>query len=912
MRCFFTPWTLCAAAGLALLSIPGFARAKTILTDFGQSGYETVSDSGGRRWNNVTQNVVAGTVVGLIDTAGLSTGATLEITSAFNLGDYNTSGDTSARSPYDPSATRDSLFGNVGMFGSAANVVPVLTLSGLDPTKTCDLTFFASRSESDNRIAKYTVQGATTRTVFLDANGPAPHTVMLAGAIPSSDGTLRITIAHSTVAESGLPHRGNGDNATGFAYLGVLELTLAETAGVSPRPLVIMPLGSSITAGQSAQSPYNGGGYRTPLYEALAADGRFAPAYVGSSTTLMANSPTATNTLTTVGQRRHEGHPGYTTSQTLGNLNANDGSGGNNGGFWLRPGNGFEPDFITLNIGGNDFVQNRNDTAAIGRLATLVGELAALRPTATIVVSSIVYRPDIGAYVDLHYNPFIEDLVFRQILAGRRVRYLDLRTILGTGYLSSDNIHPTQTGYDLMGAAWYQTIVNGAAYWLGEVDSNWSTPPVGEDANWATDASLLSVRSGPPTAKTDVHFTTSAGHLDPGANLSVRSLNFGPGATAPVTLAAGRTLTLGRGGVTVQAGSGSHEIHSDLIVGAAQTWASAGPSLTVAGRVGGDSALTISGSGVLVLSGANTHTGTVTVLGGTLQVDGSTSAASHITVANGGRLAGAGAILGAVLCQAGGVLSPGPGAALLRSGPQTWGAGAVYEWDIIDADGIAGAGYDTLEADGAIDLSGLGSDTPARLVLRGALGPDDFHADRSYLWTLAHAPAGISGFKAGGFVVDAADFLPSLAGGAFSVSADSSRIYLRFTPADSLVRAWRLHHFGSGDNAGSGENASDPDGDGLCNLLEYALGGDPMNPASAPKPTVVYQSEAGSRRLSLDFVPRGDPALLYEVLAAGAPDGAWTTIWTGSDLPPNQVLRVSDTQTLAAGSRFLRLRISLR
>lgn len=41
------------------------------------------------------------------------------------------------------------------------------------------------------------------------------------------------------------------------------------------------------------------------------------------------------------------------------------------------------------------------------------------------------------------------------------------------------------------------------------------------------------------------------------------------------------------------------------------------------------------------------------------------------------------------------------------------------------------------------------------------------------------------------------------------------------------IAAWRLHHFGSTDNTGTGANTADPDGDGVVNLIEYAL---MMNP----------------------------------------------------------------------------------
>ena len=41
------------------------------------------------------------------------------------------------------------------------------------------------------------------------------------------------------------------------------------------------------------------------------------------------------------------------------------------------------------------------------------------------------------------------------------------------------------------------------------------------------------------------------------------------------------------------------------------------------------------------------------------------------------------------------------------------------------------------------------------------------------------------------------------------------------------IETWRVAHFGFADNAGVGGDLADPEGDGLQNLLEYALGGIP-------------------------------------------------------------------------------------
>src|ERR1041385_1677066 len=64
------------------------------------------------------------------------------------------------------------------------------------------------------------------------------------------------------------------------------------------------------------------------------------------------------------------------------------------------------------------------------------------------------------------------------------------------------------------------------------------------------------------------------------------------------------------------------------------------------------------GPATLILTGANTYTGTTTVSSGALQVDGSLTA-SPVTVQSGSTLAGTGVLGGPINVQAGGLLAPG-------------------------------------------------------------------------------------------------------------------------------------------------------------------------------------------------------------------------------------------------------------
>ena len=86
------------------------------------------------------------------------------------------------------------------------------------------------------------------------------------------------------------------------------------------------------------------------------------------------------------------------------------------------------------------------------------------------------------------------------------------------------------------------------------------------------------------------------------------------------------------------------------------------------------------GSGTLVLSGTNAYTGTTTVNGGILRVDGDISQSSLTTVNAGGALFGAG-IVGNTVIANGGIYAPGdggPGSSMWVQGDLAFQSGALY------------------------------------------------------------------------------------------------------------------------------------------------------------------------------------------------------------------------------------------
>jgi len=117
-------------------------------------------------------------------------------------------------------------------------------------------------------------------------------------------------------------------------------------------------------------------------------------------------------------------------------------------------------------------------------------------------------------------------------------------------------------------------------------------------------------------------------------------------------------------------------------------------------------------SGVRVTAGRLTAkhngslgTGAAIIDGGTLSIAPGVSVANAINVNSGGTLAGNGTT-GAVIVASAGVLSPGTSPGVLTHSSLSLGAGSIIVWEVYDATGVAGVGYDRLVIDGTLDLTG--------------------------------------------------------------------------------------------------------------------------------------------------------------------------------------------------------------
>ncbi|MEM1158207.1 MAG: hypothetical protein AAF649_00240 [Verrucomicrobiota bacterium] len=374
---------------------------------------------------------------------------------------------------------------------------------------------------------------------------------------------------------------------------------------------------------------------------------------------------------------------------------------------------------------------------------------------------------------------------------------------------------------------------------VGNVETSWQggavLPPgasddYGRSVNW----SGFSV----PDDTTYVGFdsdTTVHTSVDlSGGSESARGLIFKEGASS-FSLSNG-TLNLGRGGIANYDSNTVQNFSNDFILTDHQWWdggtgtgalnvsgnidtngklliVQGSGSNVISGTISGSGSLAKEGDGDLEVSGNNSYSGgtwihkgevritnqnalgTGNVLiesGGSLNVTTGVSFGNTVTL-EGGKITGNGTITTTLAFTDGSVIAPGDSPGTFFGTNQDWGGGGVYQWEISDVDGMIGGdpGYDFVSLSDTLTISATSLDKfqidITSLTLANTAGlVHDFDENTSYVWTIATAANGISGFDASFFELLTGNFGNSNSG-LFSVQQNGNNVEVVYAVPEPSV-----------------------------------------------------------------------------------------------------------------------------
>jgi kumamolisin len=136
--------------------------------------------------------------------------------------------------------------------------------------------------------------------------------------------------------------------------------------------------------------------------------------------------------------------------------------------------------------------------------------------------------------------------------------------------------------------------------------------------------------------------------------------------------------------------------------------------------------------------------------------------------------------------------------------------------------------------------------------------------------------------------------------------------------APTPYQDWQLSHFGAAAyTASTSGDLADPNGNGIPNILEYALGGNPTQAGSNPSPVPATVQVSGQTYLAITFTEISDPSLTYTVQVSTDLVN-WTsggTLYASTPVSGGTQVTYRDTVAIpqsgaANTSRFMRVQVT--
>jgi autotransporter-associated beta strand protein len=371
---------------------------------------------------------------------------------------------------------------------------------------------------------------------------------------------------------------------------------------------------------------------------------------------------------------------------------------------------------------------------------------------------------------------------------------------LGTAGTSS-GINTASSTVTFAGAA--NTIVSSAISGSGNVTkTDAATLTLG---NNNTFTGTLNVNAGKVSVATINATPTAAQPLGQGTG----AINVGAASTAGTleyTGAAASTLNRGInvavGGGTLRATSGTITLGtagatSGVAVASGGVATFDGPIIVNSAISGAGSIAKTNTSATLTLNNTQTYSGTTTINGGTFAVNGTISGSGGaVDINSGAKLAGTGDVQRTVNINTGGTISPaGNGSnsnvGAIATNDQNWNQGSTYVWEIKDANGAAGTGYDTINVTGAINVNATNVSNATKVLIKlVSNGPlTGWNQALNWTWDIATGSTGVTGFSGDKFVLDVTDFVDDNSADSplFQVDTFGTKIRVSYVPEPTSI-----------------------------------------------------------------------------------------------------------------------------
>lgn len=222
-----------------------------------------------------------------------------------------------------------------------------------------------------------------------------------------------------------------------LVYTNIMLISVCAKETALDRGVSIMCVGESTTYGNGTVSAFRGPLYR--LYQQAGIKVNF----VGPNTEKNADLPIGSG---------HAGYGGYYIREIADRIDP-----------WLES---YRPQVVFLTIGGNDTSQGKKDKfpedtreTAPERLKNLVLQIVRQLPETELYVASITPSANSNAQYRKDFNNAIKPLMEELSRTYSNIHFADIGVSLTelSSDLQSDNLHPTEQGYQKMAQEWFDT-----------------------------------------------------------------------------------------------------------------------------------------------------------------------------------------------------------------------------------------------------------------------------------------------------------------------------------------------------------------------------------------------------------------------------------------------------------------------